>query len=52
MNVCVSVKYWMLGALPKMVWNPSAHNSKCSKACKIGEYLHIKNCPCEKTSNR
>ena len=29
-------------------WNPSTCDCKCSKACKIGKYLEIKNCSCKK----
>ena len=28
--------------------NPSTYNCECDKACKIGEYLDIKNCSCKK----
>ena len=28
--------------------NPSTCDCECNKACKIGEYLNIKNCPCKK----
>ena len=30
------------------MWNPSTCDFECNKACKIGEYLDIKNCSCEK----
>ena len=29
------------------MWNPSTYDCECNKACKIDEYLHIKNCSCE-----
>ena len=29
------------------MWNPSTSDCKCNKACKIDEYLDIKNCSCE-----
>ena len=29
------------------MWNPSTCDCKCDKACKIGEYLDLKNCSCE-----
>ena len=28
--------------------NPSACDWECNKACKIDEYLDVKNCSCEK----
>ena len=33
------------------MWNPSTCDCECNKACKIDEYLHMKNCSCWKTSN-
>ena len=30
------------------MWNPSTCDCECNKACKIDEYLDIKNCSCEK----
>ena len=30
------------------MWNPSARDCECNKACKIDEYLDNKNCLCEK----
>ena len=30
------------------VWNPNKCDSESNKACKIDEYLHIKNCSCGK----
>ena len=30
------------------MWNPSTCDCECNKACKIDEYLNIKNCSCEK----
>ena len=30
------------------IWNSSICDCKCNKACKIYEYLDIKNCSCEK----
>ena len=30
------------------IWNSSICDCKCKKACKIYEYLDIKNCSCEK----
>ena len=30
------------------MWNPSTCNCECNKACKIDEYIDIKNCSCEK----
>ena len=30
------------------VWNPSNSESKCDKACDIGEYLDYQNCKCRK----
>ena len=30
------------------MWNPSICDCECNKACKIDEYLHLKNCSCEK----
>ena len=30
------------------MWNPSTCVCECNKACKIDEYLDIKNCSCEK----
>ena len=30
------------------MWNPSTCDCGCNKACKIDEYLDIKNCSCEK----
>ena len=30
------------------MWNPSTCNCECNKACKINEYLDIKNYSCEK----
>ena len=30
------------------MWNPSTCDCECNKACKIDEYLGIKNCSCEK----
>ena len=30
------------------MWNPSACDWECNKACKIDEYLDVKNCSCEK----
>ena len=29
------------------IWNPSTCYCECNKACKIDEYLDIKNCSCE-----
>ena len=29
------------------MWNPSTCNSECNKACKIDEYLDVKDCSCE-----
>ena len=29
------------------MWNPSTCDRKCDKACKIGEYLDLKNCLCK-----
>ena len=29
------------------MWNPSTCDCKCDKACKIGEYLNLKNCSLE-----
>ena len=29
-------------------WNPSNSESKCDKACDIGEYLDYQNCKCRK----
>ena len=31
--------------------NPSTCDYECNKACKIDEYVHTKNCSCEKTPN-
>ena len=47
-SVGVSVKDQIIGVLVKKcyMWNPSACD--CYKACKIGEYLDIKNCSCKK----
>ena len=33
------------------MWNPSICGCNCNKACKTGEYLDMKNCSYEKTSN-
>ena len=30
------------------MWNPSTCDCECNKACKIYEYLDIKNCSCKK----
>ena len=30
------------------MWNPRACDWECNKACKIDEYLDVKNCSCEK----
>ena len=30
------------------MWNPSTCDSECNKACKMDEYLEIKNCSCKK----
>ena len=30
------------------MWNPNKWDHECNKACKIDEYLDIKNCSCEK----
>ena len=30
------------------MWNPSVFNCECNKACKIDDYLDIKNCSYEK----
>ena len=30
------------------MWNASTCDCECNKACKIDEYLDIKNCSCEK----
>ena len=30
------------------MWNSSICDCECNKACKIGEYLDIKNCLCKK----
>ena len=30
------------------MWNSSTYDCKCNKACKIDEYLDIRNCSCEK----
>ena len=30
------------------IWNPSACDFQCNKACKIDEFLDIKNWSCEK----
>ena len=29
------------------MWNPRTYYCECSSACKIDEYLEIKNCSCE-----
>ena len=31
------------------MWNPGTCDCKCNKACKIEEYLNIKNCSGKKT---
>ena len=31
------------------MWNPSTCDCECNKACKIEEYLNIKNCSGKKT---
>ena len=30
------------------MWNPRTCDCECNKACKIDEYLNIKNCLCKK----
>ena len=30
------------------MWNHSTHDCECNKACKIDQYLDIKNCSCKK----
>ena len=30
------------------MWNPSACDCECNKACKIEKYIDIKNCLCKK----
>ena len=30
------------------MWNPRKCDCECNKACKIDEYLDIKNCSCKK----
>ena len=30
------------------MWKPRAFDCECNEACKIDEYLDIKNCSCEK----
>ena len=49
MNVRVSVKEQMIGfLLNDNMWNPSTCDCECTKACKIDEYLDIKNWSCAK----
>ena len=31
------------------IWNSSMCDCECNKACKIDEYLDIKNCSCKKS---
>ena len=46
MKKCKIVK--ILNCKNGYMWNPSTYDCECNKACKIDEYLDIKNCSCEK----
>ena len=49
-NFGATVKIWMIVSFCKFdyILNPSRCDCEYNKACKIGEYLDIKNCLCKK----
>ena len=48
MNVGVNVKNKVIEVLIKIICGILVSDCECNKACKIDEYLDIKNCSCKK----
>ena len=56
-SICIKRKKWNHNECKKLddwgfckndyMWNPTKHDYECNKACRINEYLDIKNCSYE-----